>query len=78
MQIKFALALAVVSLCTTNTTLGQSDLRSRQQAACEDDAYQLCPDEVPDEDRVASCMARQKAKLSPGCRAMFTQTPRHR
>jgi hypothetical protein len=78
MQIKFALALAFVSLCMTNPTLGQSDLRSRQQVACEDDAYRLCPDEVPDEERVASCMARQKAKLSPGCRAMFTQTPRHR
>jgi hypothetical protein len=78
MQIKFALGLAFVSLCMTNTAFGQSDLRSRQELACQDDAYRLCPDEVPDEARVASCMARQKAKLSPGCRAMFTQSPRRR
>jgi hypothetical protein len=78
MQIKFTLALAFVSLYMTNTTLGQSALRSRQELACEDDAYRLCPDEIPDEERVASCLARQKAKLSPGCRAMFTQSPRHR
>jgi hypothetical protein len=78
MQIKFALALAFVSLYMTNTTLGQSALRSRQELACEDDAYRLCPDEIPDEGRVESCLARQKAKLSPGCRAMFKQSPRHR
>jgi hypothetical protein len=78
MQIKIALCLAFVSLCMTNTALGQSDLRSRQQLACEDDAYRLCPDEVPDEALIASCMARQKAKLSPGCRAMFTQSHRRR
>jgi hypothetical protein len=77
MQMKSALALAVVSVFMASPALSQSDLRSKQQAACEDDAYRLCPDEIPDEDRVASCMKRQKSKLSPGCRAMFTPPPRH-
>ena len=78
MQMKSALALVILSLLMTSPARSQSDLRSQQQAACEDDAYRLCPDEVPDEARVASCMARQKTKLSPGCRAMFTPSPRHR
>jgi len=78
MQMKSAVALVVLLLSMTSPALGQSGLRAEQQAACEDDAYRLCPDEIPDEARVASCMRRQKAKLSPGCRAMFTPSPRHR
>jgi hypothetical protein len=78
MQMKSALALVVLSLAMTSPALGQSGLRAEQQAACEDDAYRLCPDEIPDEARVASCMNRQKARLSPGCRAFFTPSPRHR
>jgi hypothetical protein len=78
MQMKSALALLILSLFMTSPTRSQSDVRSQEQAACEDDAYRLCPDEVPDEARVAGCMARQKTKLSPGCRAMFTPSPRPR
>jgi hypothetical protein len=78
MHMKFALVLVVLSLSMTSPALCQSNPRSQQQAACEDDAYRLCPDEIPDEARVASCMERQKAKLSPACRAMFTPSPRHR
>jgi hypothetical protein len=76
MHMKSALALVVLSLSMTSPSLCQSGLRSQQQTACEDDAYRLCPDEIPDEAQVASCLARQKSKLSPGCRAMFT--PSHR
>jgi hypothetical protein len=78
MHIKRALALAVLFLSIPASAFAQSDLRAQQQAACEDDAYRLCPDEVPDEVRVSNCMARQKAKLSPGCRAMFNQPGRNR
>jgi hypothetical protein len=78
MHMKSALALVVLSLSMTSPALSQSNLQSQQQTACEDDAYRLCPDEIPDEARVTSCMERQKAKLSPGCRAMFTPSPRHR
>jgi len=78
MQMKSARALVILSLFLTSPALSQSDPRSQQQTACEDDVYRLCPDDVPDEARIASCLARQKSKLSPGCRAMFAPTPRHR
>jgi hypothetical protein len=77
MHMKSALAQLILSLVLTSPALSQSDLRSQQQAACEDDAYRLCPDEVPDEARITTCLAHQKSKLSPGCRAMFTSSPRH-
>jgi hypothetical protein len=77
MHIKQALALAVLFLSIPASAFAQSDLRAQQQAACEDDANRLCPDEIPDEARVTNCMARQKARLSPACRAMF-DPPRSR
>ncbi|MBS0531728.1 MAG: hypothetical protein JSS22_20410 [Proteobacteria bacterium] len=42
-----------------------------EQQACSGDAFRLCGPEIPDVDRVAACMARQQAQLSPGCRVFF-------
>lgn len=81
MQMRIALAFVFVSLSMTSIAIGQSDLRVQQQTACEDDAFRLCNDAIPDESRVYACMAAQKSKLSPGCRAMFQPSgprrPRH-
>jgi hypothetical protein len=43
-----------------------------QRAACEQDAYRLCGDAVPDADRTASCLRRHRMSLSPACRAAFS------
>jgi hypothetical protein len=42
-----------------------------QQQACTGDAFRLCGSEIPDVDRVTVCMIRNKAQLTPGCRAFF-------
>src|SRR5690242_18967136 len=42
-----------------------------QQEACSGDAMQLCASEIPDIDRITACMVRNKAQLSPPCRAQF-------
>jgi hypothetical protein len=76
MKIKFAFFVILALLSVPAAALGQT--RAQEEQACQDDAFRLCPDEVPDEARVANCMARQKAKLSPACRAMFTQPSRRR
>ena len=78
MQMKSAVFLIVASLSLPSAALCQSDVRAQQQQACQDDAYRLCPNEIPDEARVKDCMTHQKAKLSPACRAMFAPAPRHR
>ncbi|HUI22429.1 MAG TPA: cysteine rich repeat-containing protein [Methylocella sp.] len=69
--------LIIASLSMAGPALCQTDVRAQQQQACEDDAYRLCPDEIPDEGRVTNCLARQKARLSPACRVWFTQPSRH-
>ncbi len=75
MQMRTVLAFTFVWLSMTSLAVGQSDLRAQQQAACEDDAFRLCNDVIPDEARVYACMSAQKARLSPGCRAMFQPGP---
>jgi hypothetical protein len=42
-----------------------------QQQACSGDAFRLCSSEIPDVDRITACMIRNKAQLSPECRAQF-------
>lgn len=44
---------------------------AEEEQLCMNDAFRLCSAEIPDESRVAACMARQKNLLSPGCRALF-------
>src|SRR6476620_8988533 len=42
-----------------------------QQQACMGDAFRVCGAEIPDIECVRMCMSRNKALLSPGCRAQF-------
>jgi len=76
MKMKFAFFLIVASLSVPAAALGQT--REQEEQACQDDAFRLCPDEIPDEAQVARCMARQKSKLSAACRAIFAQSSRRR
>jgi hypothetical protein len=46
-----------------------------QQQACSGDAIRLCSSEIPDVDRITACMIRNKAQLSPECRAQFGPPP---
>jgi hypothetical protein len=38
---------------------------------CSGDAMRLCSSEVPDIPRIRACMVRNKAQVSPGCRAVM-------
>jgi hypothetical protein len=42
-----------------------------QQQACMGDAFRLCGSEIPDVDRITTCMIRRHTELSAGCRAQF-------
>ncbi len=46
-----------------------------QRQACQPDAMRLCSEFVPDVDRITACMIKNRIRLSPPCRAVFT-TPR--
>ena len=42
-----------------------------QRQACEQDAFRLCQDAIPDEERVRQCLVRNMRRLNPTCRSAF-------
>ena len=46
-----------------------------QRQACQPDAMRLCSEFVPDVERITACMVKNRIRLSPPCRAVFT-TPK--
>jgi hypothetical protein len=63
----FVIAMSAVGL---STSPGQA-FSSEAQEMCTGDAMRLCSDEIPNVARIAACMHRKKAQLSPGCRAVM-------
>ncbi|WP_245471217.1 hypothetical protein [Bradyrhizobium genosp. SA-3] len=44
---------------------------SEAQQMCSGDAMRLCSSEIPDIPRITACMVRNKARVSPACRAVM-------
>jgi hypothetical protein len=42
------------------------------EMACQNDAYRLCDRFIPDRGKVAACLRKNKLRLSPDCRRMFS------
>ena len=61
----FAVATTAIAL---QTSPGLAFSQEAQQM-CTGDAMRLCSSEIPDIPRVKACMVRNKAQVSPGCRA---------
>jgi hypothetical protein len=74
---RLGLMLATVLSVSIYSSAGHA-YTQEQQAACTGDAFQFCGSEIPDVDRVTVCMIRNKARLSPGCRAHFRAGPEPR
>ncbi|WP_213287952.1 hypothetical protein [Bradyrhizobium sp. sGM-13] len=62
----FALAFAVTAL-SARPSLAFSEA----QQMCTGDAMRLCGHEVPNVQRITACMVRNRAHVSPGCRAVM-------
>src|SRR6266478_4177079 len=42
-----------------------------QQMACTPDVWRLCGDQIPDVNRIVTCLRRNTPQLSNNCRAVF-------
>jgi hypothetical protein len=71
--------LALIAFVLTVATLSApaSAFTQEEQQACQDDAFRLCSQAIPDEQRVKACFIANMRKLSPGCRKVF-QRPRRK
>jgi len=63
----FAIACAATALAVSPGPAFASDA----QQMCTGDALRLCGHEVPNVQRITACMVKQRASLSPGCRAVM-------
>lgn len=63
--------LAVATAAIALQTSPGLAFSSEAQQMCTGDAMRLCSSEIPDIPRVRACMVRNKAQVSPGCRAVM-------
>jgi uncharacterized protein YdeI (BOF family) len=63
------LALAIVLLITT-PALAQQQGTAEEQAACRGDAIRFCASHAGNQPAMRQCLAANKARLSPACRAV--------
>jgi hypothetical protein len=62
-----AVAFAATVLCADPVPVFASDA----QQMCSGDAMRLCGHEIPNIQRITACMHKQRANVSPGCRAVM-------
>ena len=71
--------LRLALLLATAVASGESQAYTfEQQQACAPDAFRLCSSEIPDVERIKTCMIRSRSQLSPQCRAFFRAGPEPR
>ena len=65
--------LALAALLLTGSSASAQEYRGteQQRAACTPDVFRLCSWEIPNVDRIVTCLRREKSQLSPGCRQVF-------
>ena len=63
----FAIAVAAAALAAPSGPAFASDA----QQMCTGDAMRLCGHEIPNVQRITACMHKQRANVSPGCRAVM-------
>ena len=72
-----ALGLVWATSFMTAPAMAQYRGTPEQQQACQPDALRLCSEFVPDVDRITACMIKNRIRLSPPCRAVFS-APSHK
>ena len=66
-----SLALGLAAIVSIVSTTSSFAFSSEAQQMCTGDALRLCGHEVPNVQRITACMVKQRANLSPGCRAVM-------
>jgi hypothetical protein len=68
---RIALLFAIAFAATALSAGLSPAFSSEAQQMCTGDAMRLCGHEVPNVQRITACMVKQRANLSPGCRAVM-------
>ena len=73
LRILLSLATAVGGGLATQSAASAQENRGtwEQQMACTPDVWRLCSDQIPDVDRIVTCLRQNTPQLSNNCRAVF-------
>lgn len=66
---RIATLFAIATIFSALQSSSGHAFSSEAQQMCSGDAMRLCFSEIPDIPRITTCMVRNKAHVSPGCRA---------
>ena len=67
-----ALMLSMTSpLLAAKQPTAREMLREQAEHVCYGDAQRLCPDAMPDPDKVEACMSAKRSQLSSACNKVF-------
>ena len=74
-RVFLSFAIAMGGGITLQSTAFSQEYRGtwEQQMACTPDVWRLCGAQVPDVDRIVTCLRRNTEQLSERCRAVFAQ-----
>jgi hypothetical protein len=70
MKNQSAAMAAVLAVVASTSALAESP---QQRQACENDAFAICGEAIPDRDRVFACLRQNIDELSAGCHAIMAQ-----
>jgi hypothetical protein len=65
------LALAVAASFSAITSTASFAFSAEAQQMCTGDAFRLCSSEIPNIPAITSCMVKNRANLSTGCKAVM-------
>jgi hypothetical protein len=73
LRILLSLATAVGGGLATQSAASAQENRGtwEQRMACTPDVWRLCSDQIPDVDRIVTCLRQNTSQLSNNCRAVF-------
>ena len=75
MKIRYTLSalLALAALSVSSAYAADAPAPGPAVEACKQDVQTLCPGVQPGEGRIKQCMAKNRAKLSEGCKAALKE-----
>jgi hypothetical protein len=72
---RHAVLIAIAITLPSGASLAQGT--RAQRMACSGDVWRLCSSAIPSIDRIVACLKRERARLSPGCQAVFNDAEAH-
>ena len=70
----FRRTVIALAILTSTTIIGTAAENAEARKACANDANTLCPDDVPDREKVYACLVKNINQLSPPCKKIINDS----